>query len=202
MLKVSPSSTTAPAPSTRCRSSTGRSTRPSLGKIKGPDGEGLLSYDPAFLNTASCRSAITYIDGDAGILRYRGYPIEQVAEQAGFLETAYLAARGRAADRRAAAALDGRRAHPHLRAHEHRGVHGGLPLRRAPDGDAARRRRRALDVLPGREEHPRSGEPLPPACPADREAADDRGLHLPPQPRPARTCCRATTSTTSATSST
>ncbi|HST16684.1 MAG TPA: citrate synthase [Gaiellaceae bacterium] len=52
--------------------------------------DGLLSYDPAFLNTASCRSAITYIDGDAGILRYRGYPIEQLAEEAGFLETAYL----------------------------------------------------------------------------------------------------------------
>jgi citrate synthase len=51
---------------------------------------GVLSYDPAFLNTASCRSAITYIDGDAGILRYRGIPIEQVAEQATFLETAYL----------------------------------------------------------------------------------------------------------------
>jgi citrate synthase len=51
---------------------------------------GLLSYDPAFLNTASCRSAITYIDGDAGILRYRGYPIEQVAEHTSFLETAYL----------------------------------------------------------------------------------------------------------------
>jgi citrate synthase len=58
------------------------------------DGEGLLSYDPAFLNTASCRSTITYIDGDAGILRYRGYPIEQVAEQAGFLETAYLLLEG------------------------------------------------------------------------------------------------------------
>jgi citrate synthase len=52
--------------------------------------DGLRSYDPAFLNTASCKSAITYIDGDAGILRYRGYPIEQVAEQASFLETAYL----------------------------------------------------------------------------------------------------------------
>jgi citrate synthase len=51
---------------------------------------GVLSYDPAFLNTASCRSAITYIDGDAGILRYRGYPIEQIADQATFLETAYL----------------------------------------------------------------------------------------------------------------
>ena len=65
-----------------------------FGKIKGPDGAGLLSYDPAFLNTASCRSTITYIDGDAGILRYRGYPIEQVAEQAGFLETAYLVLEG------------------------------------------------------------------------------------------------------------
>jgi citrate synthase len=55
---------------------------------------GLLSYDPAYLNTAACRSAITYIDGDAGILRYRGYPIEQVAEQATFLETAYLILEG------------------------------------------------------------------------------------------------------------
>jgi citrate synthase len=54
----------------------------------------LLSYDPAFLNTASCRSAITFIDGDAGILRYRGYPIEDVAENAGFLETAYLLLEG------------------------------------------------------------------------------------------------------------
>ncbi len=59
------------------------------------DGEtGLMAYDPAFMNTAACRSAITYIDGDAGILRYRGYPIEQVAEQANFLETAYLLLEG------------------------------------------------------------------------------------------------------------
>jgi citrate synthase len=55
---------------------------------------GLMSYDPAYLNTSSCRSAITYIDGDAGILRYRGYPIEQVAEDASFLETAYLLLEG------------------------------------------------------------------------------------------------------------
>ena len=51
---------------------------------------GLMSYDPAYLNTASCRSAITFIDGDRGILRYRGYPIDQVAEKASFLETAFL----------------------------------------------------------------------------------------------------------------
>ncbi len=51
---------------------------------------GLMTYDPAFMNTASCRSAITYIDGDKGILRYRGYPIEVLAEHCTFLEVAYL----------------------------------------------------------------------------------------------------------------
>jgi citrate synthase len=51
---------------------------------------GLMTYDPAFLNTAACRSAITFIDGDRGILRYRGYPIEQLADKASFLEVAYL----------------------------------------------------------------------------------------------------------------
>jgi citrate synthase len=66
-----------------------------LRQIALADGEGaLMSYDPAFLNTASCRSAITYIDGDNGILRYRGYPIEQVAERASFLETAWLLLEG------------------------------------------------------------------------------------------------------------
>src|SRR5688572_21415874 len=58
------------------------------------DDFGMMSYDPAFMNTASCRSAITYIDGDVGILRYRGYPIEQLAEQATFLEVAYLLRNG------------------------------------------------------------------------------------------------------------
>src|SRR5712691_5591839 len=53
-----------------------------LRQIKASDDDfGLMSYDPAFMNTAACRSAITFIDGDAGILRYRGYPIEQLAER-------------------------------------------------------------------------------------------------------------------------
>ena len=56
----------------------------------GEDDFGLMSYDPAFLNTASVRSAITFIDGDRGVLRYRGYPIEQLAEQSTYLETAYV----------------------------------------------------------------------------------------------------------------
>lgn len=55
---------------------------------------GLMTYDPAFMNTASTRSSITYIDGDKGILRYRGYPIEQLAEQSTYLETAYLILNG------------------------------------------------------------------------------------------------------------
>ncbi len=54
------------------------------------DDFGLMTYDPAFMNTAACRSAITFIDGDRGILRYRGYPIEQLAEKASFLEVAWL----------------------------------------------------------------------------------------------------------------
>ena len=51
---------------------------------------GLVTFDPGFANTASCTSEITYIDGDAGILRYRGYPIDQLAEGSTFLETSYL----------------------------------------------------------------------------------------------------------------
>ena len=62
-----------------------------LRQIKtGPDDFGLMTYDPAFMNTANCRSTITYIDGEKGILLYRGYPIEQLAEESNYLETAYL----------------------------------------------------------------------------------------------------------------
>src|SRR5256884_2646992 len=59
-----------------------------------PEEFGLMTYDPAFMNTASCKSAITFIDGDKGILRYRGYPIEQLAESATFLEVAWLLRNG------------------------------------------------------------------------------------------------------------
>src|SRR5664279_2412823 len=66
-----------------------------LRKIKTADDDfGLMTYDPAFMATASCRSAITYIDGDRGILEYRGYPIEQLAERSTYLEVAYLLVHG------------------------------------------------------------------------------------------------------------
>ncbi|MCW8795528.1 MAG: citrate synthase [Chlorobium sp.] len=71
-----------------------------LRQIKVSDDDfGLLGYDPGFLNTASCKSLITFIDGDKGILRYRGYPIEQLAEKSSFLETAYLLIKGELPDR-------------------------------------------------------------------------------------------------------
>jgi citrate synthase len=62
-------------------------------KVK-PDDFGLMGYDPAFMNTASCKSKVTFIDGDKGILRYRGYPIEQLAEESSYLEVAYLLLHG------------------------------------------------------------------------------------------------------------
>jgi citrate synthase len=66
-----------------------------LRQIKVDDGDfGLMTYDPAYTNTASCKSRITFIDGDRGILNYRGYPIEELAERSNYLETAYLIVHG------------------------------------------------------------------------------------------------------------
>ncbi|MEV4760942.1 citrate synthase [Micromonospora sp. NPDC049559] len=77
----------------------GQLSMPVQSAVEGPSGigvgkllteTGLVTYDPGFVNTAACSSEITYIDGDAGILRYRGYPIEQLAEKSSFLEVSYL----------------------------------------------------------------------------------------------------------------
>src|SRR5215208_6258941 len=68
---------------------------PALRDIKvSEDDFGLMTYDPAFMNTAACRSAITYLDGERGVLEYRGYPIEQLAEKSTYLEVAYLLVHG------------------------------------------------------------------------------------------------------------
>src|SRR5689334_7197019 len=76
---------------------------PVLSGTTGPDvidirklygGSGMFTYDPGFLSTASCSSSITYIDGDAGVLLYRGYPIEQLAQHCDFLEECYLLVNG------------------------------------------------------------------------------------------------------------
>jgi len=67
-----------------------------------PDDFGMMTYDPGYGNTAACKSSITYIDGDKGILEYRGYPIEQLAEQSNFLEVAYLLIYGELPDKKTA----------------------------------------------------------------------------------------------------
>ncbi len=88
-----------------------------------------MTYDPAYMNTASCRSAITFIDGDKGILEYRGYPIEQLAEKSSYLEVAYLLIHGESLPTERSAGDLGARDHdPHVRARERQGVHAGVPL--------------------------------------------------------------------------
>ena len=109
-----------------------------LRQIKtGPDDFGLMTYDPAFMNTASCQSAITYLDGDKGILRYRGYPIEQLAEHCTFLEVAYLLLHGELPTSDELDVLELRGHAPHHDPREREEVHGRFPLRRAPHGHPA-----------------------------------------------------------------
>lgn len=71
-----------------------------LALIRGPDNQPLRSYDPGYMNTACCTSRVSYIDGDKGILRYRGYPIEQLAEKSTFIEVSYLLIYGQLPDER------------------------------------------------------------------------------------------------------
>ena len=137
----------------------------------------------------------------AGILRYRGYPIEQLAEESAFLETAWLLFEGELPTACRSSRRGWTRSAPHVRAREREAVPRRLPLRRASDGDVARRRCRALDVLSRGEGDRRRREPPPAAAAADREVPHHRGLLVPPQPRPAVRLPARTTSTTSATSS-
>ena len=110
---------------------------------------GLVTVDPGFMNTSSCESAITYIDGDAGILRYRGYPIEQLADKSTFLEVAYLLIHGELPTEDQLDGLQQPRRPPHARPLGHQDLPRGLPARRAPDGDPVGRGERAVHVLPG-----------------------------------------------------
>ena len=120
-----------------------------LGQIKAEeDDPGLALYDPGFVNTASCRSSVTFIDGDEGILEYRGYPIEQLAEKSNFLEVSYLLIHGELPTKEQYDAWVHEITY-HTFVHENvKTLHAGLPLRRAPDGHADGLRGRAVDVLP------------------------------------------------------
>ena len=156
-----------------------------LRQIKVADDDfGLMTYDPAFTNTASCRSAITYIDGDQGILEYRGYPIEQLAEKSTYLEVAYLLLFGDAAHVGAARLVAHEHHHAHDAAREHQASDARLPLRRAPDGRVPLDGRCALDLLSRRQARRRRGGAAPPVRAPDRQDADRRGLRLPALDRP------------------
>jgi len=92
-----------------------------------------MTYDPAFMNTASCHSAITYIDGDKGILRYRATPIEQLAEKCTFLEVAYLLMQGELPTASQLKEWINNITH-HTMLHESPAFPGRFSLRRAPHG--------------------------------------------------------------------
>ena len=155
----------------------GRRPRPDQGSTT--TSPGLAVYDPGFVNTASCRSAVTFIDGDKGILEYRGYPIEQLAEKSTFLEVAYLLIHGELPTKAAVRRVGARDHLPHVRARERQDVHAGLPLRRPPDGHADGLGRRAVDVLPRRPQHRRRRQPAHADRPDDRQDADPRRLVVP-----------------------
>jgi len=110
---------------------------------------GYVTYDPGFMNTAPTKSAITYIDGEAGILRYRGYPIDQLAGSSTFIEVSYLLIYG---ELPTPAQLDDftdriRRPHPAARGPE--AVLRRLPAQRAPDAGALLCGERTVGLLPG-----------------------------------------------------
>ncbi len=116
---------------------------------------GVFTYDPGFVSTASCHSTITYIDGDKGILLYRGYPIEQLAENSTFLEVAYLLLNGELPSQTELSEL---REHHHPPHDDQRGLlrfFDGLPLRRPSDGHDGRRGRLAVGLLSRLAGHPR-----------------------------------------------
>ena len=111
-----------------------------IGKLL--SGTGLTTYDPGYGNTAPVSSAITYIDGDAGILRYRGYPIDQLAEQSTFLETSYLLIYGELPTQDAAGRVHQEDQPAHAAARGPQGLLRRLPAGRAPDAGAVQRGRR------------------------------------------------------------
>jgi citrate synthase len=118
-----------------------------LRKIKtDADDFGLVTYDPALMNTASTKSAITFIDGDKGILEYRGYPVEQLAERSNFLEVAYLILFGELPNEKQLTAWT-YDITSHLRPRKYQDADAGVSLRRASDGNVHQHCRCAFNVL-------------------------------------------------------
>ncbi len=155
---------------------------------------GMVTLDPGFVNTAACSSEITYIDGDAGILRYRGYPIEQLAEKSPFLEVSYLLIYGELPTADAADGLHPADHQAHAAARGPQAVLRRLPARRAPDARAVQRRL-ALSTFYQDNLNP-FDEPNVRAVhhPAARQGADPRRLRVQEVGRPAAASTRTTRS--------
>ena len=133
---------------------------------------GKFTFDPGFLSTASCNSAITYIDGDKGELLYRGYPIEELATRCDFMETCYLLLYGELPTSDAEGRIRSARDQPHDGQRADAFLHARLPARCAPDGRADGTGRRAVGLLPGFDEPARRAPARHLGDPADRQAAD------------------------------
>ena len=136
---------------------------------------GIFTYDPGFTSTASCESKITYIDGDEGVLLYRGYPIDDLAEHGDFLETCYLLLYGELPTAQQKVRFHRSRDPSHDGARADEPVLPGLPPRRPSDGGDGRLRRRAVGVLSRLHRHHRSEPAHDRLDPHDRENADARG---------------------------
>ena len=163
-----------------CRSRPG-SIGPSvidIGKLYGQTG--MFTFDPGFTSTASTESKITYIDGDEGVLLYRGYPIDQLAEHGDFLETCYLLLYGELPTAAQKADFDYRVTPPHHGARADGAVLQRLPPRRASDGGDGGLRRRAGGLLSRLHRHQRSAPARDRLDPHDRQDADARrdGLQI------------------------
>ena len=146
---------------------------------------GHVAYDPGFVNTASCRSAITYIDGDAGILRYRGYPIEQLAAHSTFLEVSYLLIYGELPTADELKEFEANDPVAHDAARGHAPVLRRVPARCAPDGGAGSAVSAPVDVLPGQPRPVRPEQVRDLDGAAAGQAAHDRRVRAQEVDRPA-----------------
>ena len=117
---------------------------------------GCFTYDPGFTSTANCSSRITYIDGDKGVLLYRGYPIEQLAPKSNFIEVCYLLLNGELPTKTPARGVPHHHHAPHHGARADDPVLHRLPPRRASDGGDVRLGRRAVGLLSRLHRHQRS----------------------------------------------
>jgi citrate synthase len=146
---------------------------------------GNVTLDGGFTNTASCTSAITYIDGDAGILRYRGYPIEQLAEKSSFVETSYLLIYGELPHAEPARRVRGPDDAGTRCCTRTCGTSSRASRATPPDAGALLGRDRPVDLLPGQPRPVRQGAGRDLHDPPAGQAADDRGLRLQEVDRPA-----------------